>query len=77
MAVQTPKKQDLAKLRNEYFEKALNSNDNKEKIQALFEIISLSKKLIKPSDDFHIWIEYRGEGFDVNGDEFTEVTSVY
>ena len=61
------KNQNLVKLRDEHFEKALNSNDENEKIQALFEVVSLSKKLVKPSDNFHIWIEYNGEGLDVNG----------
>lgn len=67
--------QDLIKLRDEHFEKALHSDD--EKVQAIFEAISLSKKLRKPGDNFHIWIEYKGEGLDVNGDEFTLVRSIF
>lgn len=77
MAVQKPKQKDLKKLRDEHFEKALNSECDNEKVQSLFEAISLSKKLKKPSDDFHVWIEYKADGVDVNGDEYTLVRYVY
>jgi len=77
MTEQRKQKQDLVKLRDKHFQKALTSKDEKEKVQALLEAIYLSKSIVKASDNFHVWIEYKGQGLNVNGDEFTEVKRVY
>ena len=57
MAVQEPKKQDLAKLIDKKYDELFEKSESREDIlRLLTDIISLSKKVNKNSDRYAIWI---------------------
>ena len=77
MAVRKPKKQNLKSERDSFFEKLTTRSspiDEKQKLLVLSDIVSLSKKIGNPSDNYEIWITYRNSD---DKDSWTEYLPVY
>jgi len=68
MAEKRKQSQDLKKLMDEYFLKALTLEDKDDKHQAFYHAVSLSEKIGK-SNNFRIWIEPESKELDNDGDE--------
>ena len=67
MVAQKPKKQDLVRLRDEYFEQVFKSKKDKNKVcELLINALNITKKLNNSSKEFTIWIECPGENGESN-----------